>query len=78
MWFAYKLERPYATTTSYFIVLDGGLSFLENGKKSLVLSLNFIKISGLFLPAVVRPILDSLEGSKHVPEKQPSISDVSI
>ncbi|KAJ6940541.1 hypothetical protein NC652_006854 [Populus alba x Populus x berolinensis] len=31
---------------------------------------------GLFLPAVVRPILDSLEGSKHVPEKQPSISDV--
>uniref|UniRef100_A0A6N2KZ13 Fiber protein Fb11 n=1 Tax=Salix viminalis TaxID=40686 RepID=A0A6N2KZ13_SALVM len=29
---------------------------------------------GLFLPAVVRPILDSLEGSKHVPEKHPSIS----
>ncbi|KAJ4728095.1 Fiber protein Fb11, partial [Melia azedarach] len=31
---------------------------------------------GLFLPAVVRPILDSLESSKQVP--QPALSDVSI
>lgn len=31
--------------------------------------------SGLFLPAVVRPILDSFETSKQVP--QPPISDVS-
>lgn len=29
---------------------------------------------GLFLPAVVRPILDSLETSKEVP--QPALSDV--
>ncbi|XP_073145042.1 uncharacterized protein [Henckelia pumila] len=29
---------------------------------------------GLFLPAVVRPILDSLETSKQVP--QPALSDV--
>lgn len=35
-----------------------------------------LKISGLFLPAVVRPILDSLETSKQVP--QPALSDVSI
>ncbi|WRX11267.1 hypothetical protein QQP08_003754 [Theobroma cacao] len=31
---------------------------------------------GLFLPAVVRPILDSLESSKQV--RQPALSDVSI
>ncbi|MBA0861108.1 hypothetical protein Goshw_024553, partial [Gossypium schwendimanii] len=31
---------------------------------------------GLFLPAVVRPILDSLESSKQVP--QPALRDVSI
>ncbi|EEF39039.1 conserved hypothetical protein [Ricinus communis] len=31
---------------------------------------------GLFLPAVVRPILDSFETSKQVP--QPALSDVSI
>ncbi|GAB2291129.1 hypothetical protein Dimus_025387 [Dionaea muscipula] len=31
---------------------------------------------GLFLPAVVRPILDSMESSKQVP--QPALSDVSI
>ncbi|KAK9279128.1 hypothetical protein L1049_012804 [Liquidambar formosana] len=33
-----------------------------------------VKISGLFLPAVVRPILDSMETSKEVP--QPALSDV--
>ena len=31
---------------------------------------------GLFLPAVVRPILDSLEASKQV--KAPPLTDVSI
>ncbi|KAH0980113.1 hypothetical protein GBA52_007290 [Prunus armeniaca] len=31
---------------------------------------------GLFLPAVVRPILDSFEASKQVP--QPALSDVGI
>jgi hypothetical protein len=31
-------------------------------------------ISGLFLPAVVRPILDSFETAKQVP--QPALSDV--
>ncbi|KAL9385292.1 hypothetical protein Peur_022302 [Populus x canadensis] len=37
----------------------------------------FLKISGLFLPAAVRPMLVSLEGREHVPERrQPSISDV--
>lgn len=35
-----------------------------------------VKISGLFLPAVVRPILDSYEASKQVP--QPVLSDVSV
>ncbi|RXH92894.1 hypothetical protein DVH24_011918 [Malus domestica] len=30
----------------------------------------------LFLPAVVRPILDSFEASKQVP--QPALSDVSV
>ncbi|CBI40567.3 uncharacterized protein LOC117932297 [Vitis riparia] len=34
----------------------------------------FIAGVGLFLPAVVRPILDSLETSKQVP--QPALSDV--
>nr|XP_016452962.1 PREDICTED: uncharacterized protein LOC107777455 [Nicotiana tabacum] len=34
----------------------------------------FLAISGLFLPAVVRPILDSFESSKQVP--QPALSDV--
>ncbi|KAJ0110936.1 hypothetical protein Patl1_00626 [Pistacia atlantica] len=33
-------------------------------------------IAGLFLPAVVRPMLDSFESSKQVP--QPALSDVSI
>ncbi|KAL6322118.1 hypothetical protein AAG906_005056 [Vitis piasezkii] len=33
----------------------------------------FIAGVGLFLPAVVRPILDSLETSKQVP--QPALSD---
>lgn len=33
-------------------------------------------IAGLFLPAVVRPILDSLETAKPVPP--PQLSDVSI
>lgn len=36
----------------------------------------FVKIPGLFLPAVVRPMLDSFESSKQVP--QPALSDVSI
>lgn len=36
----------------------------------------FLKIPGLFLPAVVRPMLDSFESSKQVP--QPALSDVSI
>ncbi|KAK2650056.1 hypothetical protein Ddye_017545 [Dipteronia dyeriana] len=31
---------------------------------------------GLFLPAVVRPMLDSFESSKQVP--QPALKDVSI
>ncbi|MBA0620658.1 hypothetical protein Godav_006356 [Gossypium davidsonii] len=31
---------------------------------------------GLFLPAVVRPILDSMDSSKQVP--QPALRDVSI
>ena len=35
-----------------------------------------VKILGLFLPAVVRPILDSFEASKQVP--QPALNDVSI
>lgn len=37
--------------------------------------LEFATITGLFLPAVVRPILDSFESSKQVP--QPALSDVS-
>ncbi|XWS35909.1 hypothetical protein CRYUN_Cryun20dG0037200 [Craigia yunnanensis] len=36
----------------------------------------FIAGFGLFLPAVVRPILDSLESSKEV--RQPALRDVSI
>lgn len=35
-----------------------------------------MQFSGLFLPAVVRPILDSMESSKQVPP--PALSDVSI
>ena len=35
-----------------------------------------VKNTGLFLPAVVRPILDSLESSKEV--HQPALRDVSI
>jgi hypothetical protein len=34
----------------------------------------FHSISGLFLPAVVRPILDSFEEAKQV--SQPALSDV--
>jgi hypothetical protein len=34
----------------------------------------FHSISGLFLPAVVRPILDSFEGAKQV--SKPALSDV--
>lgn len=49
------------------------------GFKSIFLQLTgyyLVKISGLFLPAVVRPILDSFEASKQVP--QPVLSDVSL
>ncbi|KAG5538213.1 hypothetical protein RHGRI_018963 [Rhododendron griersonianum] len=35
-----------------------------------------VNISGLFLPAVVRPILDSFENSKQV--QPPALNDVSI
>lgn len=42
----------------------------------MVTDITVMRISGLFLPAVVRPILDSLESSKQVP--QPALSDVSI
>ena len=35
-----------------------------------------VKILGIFLPAVVRPILDSYEAAKQVP--QPALNDVSI
>lgn len=36
----------------------------------------FLHFVGLFLPAVVRPILDSLEASKQV--KAPPLTDVSF
>lgn len=42
----------------------------------LVTDLSCCGISGLFLPAVVRPMLDSFESSKQV--LQPALCDVSI
>jgi len=72
-----------------FIVCDKGLIFLffladekiPSTVNILFLVIDFLiclKIWGLFLPADVKPMLDSLEGRKHVPERQPSISDVSV
>ena len=51
-------------------------SFCKQSRQLDLTCLDVWKISGLFLPAVVRPILDSFESSKQVP--QPVLSDVSI
>lgn len=55
------------------------LTLIKKKKKEGYLQLTdyyLVKILGLFLPAVVRPILDSFEASKQVP--QPALNDVSI
>lgn len=58
------------------VILVSGYGFLSwpSGKGYNRFDLYFTVKSGLFLPAVVRPILDSMESSKQVPP--PALSDV--
>lgn len=52
------------------------LGFFLLGKRLSLTYWYLVKILGIFLPAVVRPILDSYEAAKQVP--QPALNDVSI
>ncbi|KAI8544940.1 hypothetical protein RHMOL_Rhmol07G0004600 [Rhododendron molle] len=71
----FVVQEPVVTASC--LIAGFGTSLHPLPQTPFHLTISFVvNISGLFLPAVVRPILDSFENSKQV--QPPALNDVSI